>query len=566
VLKTSLGAGAGAVKSIINQGTAIGQGSGNGATPFTLTNLAADPKNFSTPTVNTPPYTASNPQYTSVGTVPDTAAGFCNYSGATPTRVSYVTGAKFETTAGSDPMVPMAPFYFPLVYNSALTTKPNAAFGATGGPAPIIGLFDWRPKDIDEALVAAESDDNGKTWYFMQTVLELFPDYTNAISGGSGNSTSTGCPAAVTGTNGNTNAPLIPAASGNNADNGWGHAAVIQLPGTGNAATGQFLYMLDRGAGIDVNQLFVINLTTPNTSTNLGGASNKFPIWNTNNSSPGANDIKSISSALTNTAGAAAAGNTVAVMTTKGLLHPDGIMAVFPTSATAAAGSPVTVLYVEKILNGDNTGSTALPANEQCNAAPFSKKTNHDISNVHLATTTDGINFTEVGIVKGLNDPTTVDYNKTRWVSPRGTLIDINGDGSVWGLYFSAGNCLDGDSDAFHYIGYAESTDKINWTVFNDINSPIASINTITVSNQSGGASVTIPANDPIVPTQPWFAQRLYAPTATQIDSTHLNMTFAGYGAQTPNNDLLNYRQIGNVELTVSQALPAGVPNNINAH
>jgi len=68
------------------------------------------------------------------------------------------------------------------------------------------------------------------------------------------------------------------------------------------------------------------------------------------------------------------------------------------------------------------------------------------------------------------------------------------------------------------------------------------------------------------VPTQPWFAQRLYAPTATQIDPTHLSMTFAGYGVQTPNNNLLNYRQIGNVVLTVSQALPPGVPNNINTH
>lgn len=59
---------------------------------------------------------------------------------------------------------------------------------------------------------------------------------------------------------------------------------------------------------------------------------------------------------------------------------------------------------------------------------------------------------------------------------------------------------------------------------------------------------------------------RLYAPSATQIDSTHLSLTFAGYGVQTPNNDLLNYRRSGNVVLTVSKALPAGVPNNINAH
>jgi hypothetical protein len=43
-------------------------------------------------------------------------------------------------------------------------------------------------------------------------------------------------------------------------------------------------------------------------------------------------------------------------------------------------------------------------------------------------------------------------------------------------------------------------------------------------------------------------------------------MTFAGYAVQTPSVDLLDYRQIGNVVLTVSQPLPTGVPNNINAH
>ncbi len=241
-------------------------------------------------------------------------------------------------------------------------------------------------------------------------------------------------------------------------------------------------------------------------------------------------------------------------------------MAVFPTAASAPAGSPVSVLYVQKILNGDNTGATALPAAEQCAKAPFSGKTNHDISNVRLATTTDGVNFVNQGIVSGLNDSTTVDYNRTRWVSPRGTLIDVNGDGSLWGLLFSGGNCLDGDSDAFHFIGYAESTDMRNWTVFRDINQPIASINTITATNQADGTSVTIPAHTPLIPTQAWFAQRLYAPTATQIDATHLSMTFAGYAVQTPNNNLLAYRQIGNVVLTVNRALPAGVPNNINTH
>jgi hypothetical protein len=549
VLTTTIGAGVTATAVTINQGTAIGEGAANGATPFTLTNLAADPKN--TQTVQS----AVNP-FLATGTVPDTAAGFCDYSGATPKRVSYVTGAKFEGTAPTtpDPMVPMAPFYFPLVYTSALTTADNAI----GGQAPILGLFDWRPKDIDEAVVVAESDDNGKTWYFMQTVLELFPDLTNPASGGySASATATGCPATIGGTN-----SKATSANGSSADDGWGHAAILQLPGVA-AGTGQFLYLLDRNSNdiagtstpvVDNAPLHVIQLMT---------ASNKFPLANTNNPGAGANDMKSIATALTNTPGSA---SPVVVQDSVGLLQPDGIMAVFPTAASAAAGSAVTVMYVQKIVDGDDTGATALPASEQCGVAPVSGSTNHDISNVRLASTTDGVHFTDLGIVQGLNDPTTTDVTRTRWISPRGTLLDVNGDGSVWGLYFSGGNCLDGDSDAFHYLGYAESTDKMHWTVFNDITHPIASINTITTTNPATGAMVTVPAVAPVVPTEPWFAERLYAPTAVQIDSTHLSLTFAGYGVQSPKTDLLDYRQVGNVVVTVSKPLPAGTPNNINAH
>lgn len=538
VLVTTVDPGVNAVAVTINQGAAIGQGAANAATPATLYYTAQDSNNKETIVSNTNPFQ-------STGTVPDTAAGFCDYpAGGTPTRHVYANpGDKFETMPGINPMVPMAPFYFPLVYTTTVTPTGNAF----GGKAPIIGLFDWRPKDIDEALVVAESDDNGLTWYFMQTVLELNPDYTNPnVVGCAPASTSTGCPATITGTNAS-----ITAINGSTADDGWGHASIIQLPGASNAKTGQWLYMLDRNPNsVDNVPLHAINLTGP---------SNKFPIMNTNNTNAGANDIKTLACALNNTANTA---NPVKVQDTVGLLNPDGIMAVFPTAPDAVAGSPVTVLYVQKILDGDKS----FPSAQQCNKAPVSGKTNHDISNVRLATTTDGINFTDLGIVAGLNDPTTVDYNKTRWVSPRGTLVDINGDGSVWGLYFSAGNCLDGDSDAFHYIGYAESTDKMHWTVYNDINHPIASINNITTTNQADGKTVTIPANPPLFATQRWFAQRLYAPTATQIDPTHLSLTFAGYGVQTPATDLLQYRQIGNIVLTVSKALPAGVPNNINSH
>jgi hypothetical protein len=511
-LVTTLDPGAAPAPSVINQGTAIGQGSANGATPSTLTNLGADPHNTQMMLSTMDPFDA-------VGTVPDTAAGFCDYSGSSPKRVSYVTGSKFET-AQTDPMVAMAPFYFPLVYSTTLTPTGNAF----GGQSPLIGLFDYRPKDIDEALVVAESDDLGKSWYFMQTLLELAPG-------------DAGCPTSVE--------------ANNNNDDGWGHAAVVQLPGTGNAKTSQFLYMLDRNPShVDSAPLYAIN---------LNNASNKFPIWNTNSTAVGADDIKTIQTALSNTPGTTMPVN---VQQTVGLSHPDGIMAVFPTAADAPAGSPVTVMYVEKIVGGDTT----MPAAQQCTAAPVSGKTNHDVSNVRLATTTDGIHFNDLGIVQGLNDPTTVDYRGTRWVSPRATLLDLKGDGSLWGMYFAGGNCLDGDSDAFHFIGYAESTDKVHWTVYNDVTHPIASINKVTARNQADGQMVTIPEAPAVIPTQFWFAERLYAPSAIQIDATHLSLTFAGYGVQTPSKDLLDYRQIGNVVVTVSRSLPAGTPNNINAH
>jgi hypothetical protein len=76
---------------------------------------------------------------------------------------------------------------------------------------------------------------------------------------------------------------------------------------------------------------------------------------------------------------------------------------------------------------------------------------------------------------------------------------------------------------------------------------------------------VTVPSTPPVVATQPWFAERLYAPSIVQQDATHLSMTFAGYGVQSPGDDLLDYRQIGHVVLTISRPL-ATPPNNTNSH
>ena len=179
VLVTTVDPGVVAIAVTINQGTAIGEGSLNGATPSTLANLAVDSNNSQTVVSALEPVRRDRKR-------PRHRGRLLRLHRATPaTRITHVTGAKFESPGadggpGTDPMVPMAPFYFPLVYTTTNTTTDNAF----GGQPPIIGLFDWRPKDIDEAVVVAESDDNGHTWYFMQTVLELNPDYTNPSAAG----------------------------------------------------------------------------------------------------------------------------------------------------------------------------------------------------------------------------------------------------------------------------------------------------------------------------------------------------------------------------------------------
>src|SRR5215470_19885632 len=52
----------------------------------------------------------------------------------------------------------MQPYYFPVV---------------SGHGKHLQGYFDYRPKDIDEAIAAAWSDDAGQSWNFQQLVLQL---------------------------------------------------------------------------------------------------------------------------------------------------------------------------------------------------------------------------------------------------------------------------------------------------------------------------------------------------------------------------------------------------------
>ena len=400
----------------------------------------------------------------------------------------------------------MEPYYFPYI---------------TGRGKHLQGYFDWRPKDIDEGVVAASSDDAGYTWNFQQKVLELRTTCPNQVQSDPDGDKDNG---------------PDPNNSDNGDDDGQGHQFVMTVAGH------TYLYTLERASGhIDVDDLYIHEIH-PEPGLPLAGA-------------PAMNDGPTDSTS-----------NLPEISThTSGLLNPDGILGIVPGS------SPLKIIYEQKILNGDKTGSTAFPAAQQCSTAwanyystnPFGTSTNDDITYLRLAQTTDGIHFTDLGALQGLNDPTDTTATGTRWLATAGTILKLQN--GRYGLFFSGGGCIDGDSDAFHYIGYAESRDLIHWTVVNGIENPIISTAPFTLTVDSNGlpvapgqtgTEITVPSKTPVAgATMGWFAGRVYAPSGSIFDSNTLTVIFAGYHTPKPKNGLGDYRTIGRVSLHSSRPL-----------
>jgi len=411
----------------------------------------------------------------------------------------------------------MQPYYFPFILGHGLNLQ---------------GYFDWRPKDINEALVAAHSSDGGQSWQFDQIALIL----TRAL-------------------------PRNPQSADPDpgiADDGFGHPSVLRLrppplptpvPGIiqptpvyhPNGKRLTFLYNTDRSKDAIGKYGLIVSVLSPIDGEPLNGALLDKPFVN------GFTDETKVTR-------------------TTGLFNSDGFLAAIPrrpgsTSSTGVA--PTEVLYIQKIRNGDATGSTMLPAGQRCGPQPYTPPSstapfpaNHDIVNVRLAATEDGINFIDEGIVYGLNDPTAISYAETRYVAPNGTMLDL-GDGH-YGLFFGAGNCMDADSDAFHYVGYAENVtpyDVLNWHVINGITNPIISTQTRTVP--VNGVPTTIPVEPAIVgEALPTFLARVYTPSVNVLDDHTVVVTFSGYGAYDPNDSPLNYRTIHYVRLHASRRIP----------
>jgi hypothetical protein len=420
---------------------------------------------------------------------------------------SFGYGANFPT-ANEGQTSAMQPFYFPFILGHGNNLQ---------------GYFDWRPKNINEAVVAAHSSDGGRSWQFDQIAMVL----TRVL-------------------------PRNPQSANPDpgiADDGFGHPSILHMspPPLPSPVPGlpqptpvyhrrshmTFLYNTDRSKDANGKYGLVVSVLSPKNGEPLNGALADKPIVN-----GGFTDETKITR-------------------TTGLKNPDGFLAVVPRTF------PLQVLYIQRIGNADATGSTMLPAGQRCGPQPYTPPgaaspypANHDIAYVRIATTEDGINFTDHGIAYGLSDPTDTSYTGTRWVAPNGTLLDY-GDGH-YGLFFGAGNCMDADADAFHYIGYAENVtpfDLSNWNVLNDIMNPIVS--TLPQTLPVNGVMTTIPAEDAVAgPVLPTHQARVYTPSASVIDSHTVALTFSGYGVYEPTDNLLNYRTIHTIRLRSSRPIP----------
>jgi hypothetical protein len=420
----------------------------------------------------------------------------------------------------------MQPYYFPFVRRRDDVLE---------------GFFDYRPRNQQEATVMATSEDWGRTWTFRGEALALNPY----------------CPFDATdpdNLNVNVNGAKVPygSSSDNAADNGLGHPVVLSF---GHGV--ERIYHLNRANGhIDSDPLVVHTLPPSGSLAGLPEFGYVSPL-----ASGGYPTL------------------TGAPVATSGLINPDAIM------GSVTRGSVTTVVYVEKTLNGDlNPPFTAA---QRCPKTPAfaltnlvngkPRKANDDVTAVRVATTTDGITFTDVGIAAGLSDPTTVALNGIRWVGS-GSILPLE-DGR-YGMFFGAGNCLDNDSDAFHILGYAETdarvsqpSDLLHWHIVYGFDNPILSTDAVTdpagprtyplnspLVNVAGADALTAAQVAPFVPpsgpnpppggyTSNFFSGRVYDPQAIYTDRRTVTIVFAGYNTPQPSNNLGDYRTIGRFQV-----------------
>jgi hypothetical protein len=546
-----------------------------------------------------PSGTGAIPAQSGVTGTPGPLTGYCSQDNGT----GPASGTVLRQPVGTK--LAMQPYYFPFVTS------------ADGGKT-LIGYFDYRPKDTDEAVVTAVSHDHGKTWYYTGEALEQ-------------------------------NAGLC--ADGNTNDDGQGHAFVLNVPNAeGSGKSGQVLYTLSRPSGDNLGVNLIVHtltakgddplaglpatesvgqggsttataaVTVPAGPTGVGvtitvGSTANFEqpghfnvdghIVDCNDNSATATEFTGCTtrdgSGVTISAGDAVTADSVipaGAQQTSGLVAPDGIISVLPHYKGAPKGA-VAVLYTEKIVNyytpTTTTAAVTLPADTipvadtsalalsngsievylgtsagiqdlTCTGltatsltgctggtgsvakgsslgapgaaiAPYAALSltgegknkpkslygnNEDYTVARVAYTYDGLHFTDLGQVSGLNDPTSNSSSVLRWIGSRGTVI-TNPDGT-YGLFLSSAYAADGDSDAFNQIFYSSSKDGVHWSSPQKLIGTDYTFSALQQQTVNGGA----------LGITGYYSGRVYDPTVVQNENGTLTMLFAGYSTPKP--------------------------------
>ncbi len=443
---------------------------------------------------------------------PASPARYCLNPTTSPTDMNGTINEHLNPngTATPTPTDLMSPFYFPLI-------------ASNDGRGNLTGLFDWRPKDNNEAVTEAVSHDNGKTW------------------------------TSVSSTAGSTDVLRYRStcyATPNSDDNGQGHANNIKI-GKRN-----YLYTFDRGANADSAGLLIHKVGSFGDVTNLPHDERLGGQTYGNDTTIGAQS----DDPLTPSADPALLKSGGVTTRTSGLINPDGILGVVPGSKTGSLlpdgttlpGGAVEVAYLEKDLNyfaGNDTANACTKANTD---ARTQKKPNEDRTLLRIAYTVNGVNFKDAGAINFTNElsANTTSATATRFIGVDGTVLQYT-DGT-YGLFFSGGNCSDGDSDAYGYIGYAHSNGATpnSFTIDNGYSNAFAGLHTDYSFPQGG--------------TRSYYTGRTYAPqVVASADGRSAQLLFSGYQYDKPTTDLsttepktgaAQYRNILYVPLTATDA------------
>lgn len=165
-------------------------------------------------------------------------------------------------------------------------------------------------------------------------------------------------------------------------------------------------------------------------------------------------------------------------------------------------------------------------------------KNNEDYTVIRAAYTTNGIEFHDLGIVDGVNEPTytgsagdstlvgETGKDRLRFVASRGTIIET---AQGYTMFMSAADCNDGDSDSFEQIFYSNSTNGIEWS------QPVPLIkNDPTFFASAYQNALAAEGIDERLEVSAYYSGRAYDPNVFETTNGGLAMTFSGYRTAKP--------------------------------